>query len=125
VPEGLSPLFGSRQPILSYGKGGFRFANLVHKGSLLILPEGVFAWQEADPAALPPLLAGEGGELKRLGDFFLLGTGEAQLFPSPELADAFEALGLPLEIMNTGSACRTYNLLLNEQRMFSAGLIAF
>jgi uncharacterized protein len=116
-------LFEGRQPILSYGKGGFRFEKFTHRGSLLILPEGTFAWEDADSSALPALLPDEGA-VGRFGDFVLLGTGRDQLFPPAALLAIFDARGLPLEVMNTGSACRTYNLLLNEQRIFSAGLIA-
>lgn len=112
------------EPILSYAQGGFRFARLTHSGSLLISPDGVFDWPVRDAAEFPPAIADLRNTQLVLGDFFLLGTGERQVFPRADVREAFDALGIGLEVLQTGSACRTYNLLLQEQRIFSAGLIA-
>ncbi len=56
--------------------------------------------------------------------FLLLGTGAAQIFPDPPLREAFAKAGIGLEAMDTGAACRTYNVLLSEERVFAAALIA-
>jgi uncharacterized protein len=93
-------------------------------GSLLILPQGVYEWPVADASAissetLGPVLA----EATPLG-FLLLGTGAAQVFPGRELREAFAGAGLGLEAMDTRAACRTYNVLLAEERIFAAALIA-
>ncbi len=111
-------------PIDAYGNGGFRFADMSHKGSILCLPSGIHAWEvttaEAiDIAALAAVLA----ERDRLR-FLLLGTGRMQVFPSRDVRKAFEAAGLGLEPMDTGAACRTYNVLLAERRPVAAALIA-
>lgn len=113
-----------RAPIDSYGNGGFRFAGMSHQGSLMILGDGMHAWpimRYADVA---------------LGDFtaileaprrpysFILGAGATPPLPSRLLMDAFEKSGIGLQIMTTGAAVRTYNILLAENRDVWAALIA-
>lgn len=124
MAQSYRELFAGRRPIASYVRGGFRFETLNHPGSLLILPEATFAWDVAHPgelaSALPDLASGPA----LLGDFLLVGTGREQIFPDAAVRAACEAQGLGLEVMDTGAACRTYNLLLAEQRVFSAALIA-
>jgi uncharacterized protein len=119
-----SPLLAGRPPISGYGRGAFRLGGIEHHGSLLILPGGVYPWEagaaaELSAEVLRPVLD-EGASLS----FLLLGTGPAQLFPSPDLRQRFAAAGLGLEAMDTGAACRTYNVLLAEERIFAAALIA-
>lgn len=111
-------------PIDAYGNGGFRFAGMSHRGSLLCLPDGVWAWpvtgiKELTEAMLEPVFA----RAERL-DFFLLGAGNAP-WPMPEALRArFRALGLSADAMATGPAVRTWNILLAENRRVAAGLIA-
>lgn len=111
-------------PIEAYGNGGFRFAGMSHKGSLLCLPSGIWAWEarvlaDIDPVALADeIAAGEGVSL------VLLGTG-VLLAPAPRaLREAFAARGLGVEPMDTGAAARTYNILLAEGRQVAAALLA-
>ena len=123
APPGHYP---GRAPIDAYGNGGFRFAGMSHKGSIIALPSGVWAWDAGDPASLTaPVLTKVFGE-PRGGEFqfLLLGTGTAQVFPPLELRRAFMESGLGLEVMSTGAACRTYNVLLAEGRPVGAALIA-
>jgi uncharacterized protein len=118
--------FPGRAPIDAYGNGGFRFAGMSHKGSLIALPSGVWAWEGGDPAALTvAALTRVFGE-PRGGDFqfLLLGTGAKQVFAPLGLRRAFMEAGLGLDIMSTGAACRTYNVLLAEGRPVGAALIA-
>lgn len=116
--------YPGQAPIDAYGNGGFRFAEMSHRGSLLCLPSGTYGWQ---PVSNDTLTA---NDLRRALDelkapeFLLLGTGLAQKFPSEELRAAFTAAGVGLEAMNTGAACRTYNVLLAEGRPVSAALVA-
>jgi uncharacterized protein len=117
------PLIAGRAPI-GYGGGVFRIGGIEHRGSLLILPGGVFDWPVADASGvtqdtLAPVL-GEGATVA----FLLLGTGAAQIFPARPLREAFAKAGIGLEAMDTGAACRTYNILLAEERVFAAALIA-
>lgn len=113
-----------RAPIDAYGNGGFRFANMSHRGSILCLASGMHAWgassaDELTPESLAAALADAG----KLG-FILLGTGRTQVFPGPALRAAFAAADLGLEVMDTGAAARTYNILLAEGRPVGAALIA-
>src|ERR1044071_5384144 len=75
--------FPGRAPIDAYGNGGFRFADMSHRGSILCLPSGIYAWsvataEELDAAAFAPVFA----EKAQLG-LLLLGTG-----PRPRPGDA-------------------------------------
>ena len=116
--------YPGRAPIDAYGNGGFRFADMSHRGSILCLPTGIYAWAAVSPAnltlaAFQPVLA-EASELQLL----LLGTGAAQVFLPRELRRALEAAGFAVEPMATGSAARTYNVLLGEGRRVGAALLA-
>jgi uncharacterized protein len=116
--------YPGRAPIDAYGNGGFRFAEMSHRGSILCLPSGIHAWppagaDEIDAASLAPVLAE-----KDALDLLLLGTGPRQQLPSGALRRAFTEAGIGLEAMDTGAACRTYNVLLAEGRPVAAALIA-
>ncbi len=113
-----------RYPIDAYGNGGFRFAEMSHRGSILALPSGIRAWppqaaQEITPESVMPILAAA-AEI----DFVLVGTG-AEISP---LADAVRnrliKAGLGVDVMQTGAAARTYNILVAENRRVAAALIA-
>jgi len=113
-----------RAPIDAYGNGGFRFAEMSHRGSILCLPSGIYAWppeqaSDVDAAALAPVLA----EKDTVG-LLLLGTGPRQQMPEGGVCRAFVEAGIALEAMDTGAACRTYNVLLAEGRPVAAALIA-
>lgn len=117
-------LLTGRVPISGYGRGGFRIGGKDHRGSILILPQGVYSWAAGDAEGLSeeafkPVLE-QGAAL----GFLILGTGVSQVFPSPELRACFAGAGLGLDAMDTGAACRTYNILLAEERIFAAALIA-
>jgi uncharacterized protein len=119
-----TPRYPGRAPIDAYGNGGFRFADMSHRGSILCLPSGVYAWPptgpgEIDAAALAPALA-ERDAVRVL----LLGTGLRSQPPGIEVRRAFDAAGVALEVMDTGAACRTYNVLLGEERSVGAALLA-
>lgn len=118
------PHFPERAPIDAYGDGGFRFADGRHEGSLLIVPSGMYAWppvnfEDAVPKAFARVFE-EAGEI----DFLLFGTGSRRLDPPPKLLKAFSDAGLGLEAMDTGAACRTYNVLLAEDRAVAVALLA-
>lgn len=112
-------------PIDAYGNGGFRFADMSHKGSLLCLPSGIRAWSTAVfPADLTPDdFAAVFAEADRI-DVLLLGTGAAHVMPAPNVRAACAEAGIGIEPMTTGSAARTYNILLGERRKVAAALIA-
>jgi uncharacterized protein len=116
--------FPGRAPIDAYGNGGFRFADMSHRGSILALPGGIEAW----PVATPVDISGEA--LTRLIaeaatiEILLVGTGDAMV-PLPKGSRAaLEAAGLFPDLMSTGAAVRTYNVLLSEERAVAAALVA-
>lgn len=116
--------FPGRAPIDAYGNGGFRFADMSHRGSILCMPSGIHGW---DVAAFEGL---DEGDFTRLFDeaadfdILLLGTGKT-LIPVPaELRKRFRGAGVAVEPMATGAAVRTYNVLLAEDRTVAAALIA-
>ena len=116
--------YPARVPIDAYGNGGFRFAEMSHRGSILIVPSGIYAWNvadmdEVDVDRCAPFLR----ELKSPA-FVVLGTGTTPVMPDAALRKAFAAAGLGLEPMSTGAACRTYNVLLAEGRDLGAAFIA-
>ena len=111
-------------PIDAYGNGGFRFADMSHRGSILCMPTGIHAWDVTDAAALSlsdftAVLA-----LREEVTFLLLGTGPVQVWPDRGIKRAFADAGMALEPMDTGAAARTYNVLLAEKRPVAAALIA-
>ena len=116
--------FPGRAPIDAYGNGGFRFADMSHRGSILVLPSAIEAWAvtsvaEVTPASLSQLLA-EAGSIEIL----LVGTGRS-LSPLPaESLAALREAGFEPELMATGAAVRTFNVLLSEERQVAAALIA-
>ena len=122
--ERPAPLLAGRAPIGGYGRGMFRTGSVEHRGSLLILPEGTFSWEVTSAEALTAESLAPVLELGPAAGFLLFGTGAAQIFPDPSLRAAFAEAGLGIEAMDTGAACRTYNVLLGEERVFAAALIA-
>ena len=111
-------------PIDGYGKGGFRFGDMSHRGSLLCLPSGIWAWPvvrpaEIDESALEPVFA----EADRIG-LFLLGAGRDRWNVSEPLQDRFRNAQINVEVTRTGTAVSTYNILLGEGRRVAAGLVA-
>lgn len=111
-------------PIDAYGNGGFRFAEMSHRGSLLCLPTGMHAWGVAVPgavtlASLEPVLA-----LADQLDVLLIGLGDDIAAIDPAIRDVFRQRGVIVEAVATGGAVRTYNVLVNEKRAVAAALIA-
>jgi uncharacterized protein len=116
--------FPGRAPIDAYGNGGFRFAEMSHRGSILCMPSGIHGWKPADPAALAE------ADFDRVLDgasdieLLLVGTG-MELKPLPKaVREILRAAGLTVEPMSTGAAVRTYNVLLAEDRAVAAALVA-
>ena len=120
----MSPHYPGRAPIDAYGNGGFRFAGMSHQGSLLVLPSGMYRWEVGDFTLLKPadfdLVFAEGKDI----DFLLLGTGVTMRRPPKLIVELFAKQNLPLDFMSTGSAVRTYGVLLAEKRKVAAALIA-
>ncbi len=124
MSERRAGFVAGQHPIDAFGNGGFRFAGLSHRGSILILPSGMYALaargaSDLDPEALVRLFAEHAAI-----DFVLVGTGAALAALPEPTARLFRDSGLAVEPMPTGAAARTYNILLAEQRRVAAALIA-
>jgi uncharacterized protein len=113
-----------RHPIDAYGNGGFRFAGMSHRGSILALPSGIYALSAATTSDLSrDALARLFAEQAAL-DIILVGTGPQHAILSEPTGLLFREFGLAVEPMATGAAARTYNILLAEQRRVAAILLA-
>lgn len=109
----------------AYGSGGFRFAGLSHKGSIIVTAAGIHAWaaataEEITPGTLGPILDAPAGSI----EFLLIGTGE-QMRPIPTLVRTrLKSVGIRCDPMATGAAARTFNILIAERRLVAAALLA-
>ncbi|MGQ7791478.1 Mth938-like domain-containing protein [Faunimonas sp. B44] len=116
--------FPGRAPIDAYGNGGFRFADMSHRGSIVALPSGIESWAVLSPEDVSPeslrQILDEAGAIEVL----LIGTGERLVPLAPPALSALREAGLVPDLMSTGAAVRTYNVLLSEGRAVAAGFIA-
>ncbi|WP_420962273.1 Mth938-like domain-containing protein [Brucella sp. IR073] len=116
--------FPGRAPIDAYGNGGFRFADMSHKGSILCLPSGIHGWEPKTPPILTVQDLGTIIEQADQIEILLVGTG-TDLRPLPENVRAIlREHRISADPMSTGAAVRTYNVLLAEDRAVAAALIA-
>jgi uncharacterized protein len=111
-------------PIDAYGNGGFRFADMSHRGSILCLPDGIWAWPYSTIAELDAAAVAAIVERRATIDFFMLGTGRDPMAMPPRLRALLADAGVNADAMTTGAAVRTYNIMLGENRRVAAGLIA-
>jgi uncharacterized protein len=122
--RGDAPKPSARQIIESYGGGGFKVGGTRHSGSVLIFPGETIAWpvaaaEDISVAALRPVL--ERPERARI---LIIGCGRG-FAPQPmDINLELRAAGIGVEWMDTGAACRTFNVLLLEDRDVAAALIA-
>jgi uncharacterized protein len=119
-----APHFPRPAPIEAYGKGGFAFADLSHRGSLLCLPDGIWAWpvtrpEEIDEATLRRVI-----DKAAIIDTLVIGTGNAVWLPPSWLRDRLRKVHVVIDTMQTGPAIRTYNIMMGERRRVAAALIA-
>jgi uncharacterized protein len=116
--------YPGRAPIDAYGNGGFRFAEMSHRGSILCLPSGIHGW---DAVAASDFGTGSFRKVLDEADgieILLVGCGpDIVRLPQP-LREALREAGVAVEVMSTGAAVRTYNVLLAEDRIVAAALLA-
>lgn len=119
----MTAYYPGQPPVDAYGNGGFRFAGMSHRGSILLMPSGVYDWC-ADPLALTP--ADFAAVFRERGsiDLLLFGTGPVMVRPPAAVRETFAASGIQMDYMATGFAVSTYNLLLAERRKVAAALVA-
>ena len=124
MPTPEAPHLPRSAPIEAYGKGGFHFADMSHRGSLLCLPDAIWAWpvtqpQDIDRTALVRVFAAAGSI-----DTLIIGSGTETWLPPASLREALRAVKVVLDVMQTGPAIRTYNIMMGERRRVAAALIA-
>jgi uncharacterized protein len=119
----VSPLIAAdRQVIDSYGTDSFRVSGVVHSGAIIVFPDATLPWAAAGTAAitresLAPVVTRGGIEI------LLIGCGR-RMVPLPKvLREELRAAGIVADAMDTGAACRTYNILLAEDRRVAAALL--
>lgn len=120
----VTPLVArDRQVIESYGAGGFRVSGVAYDGAILVLPQATQAWPVS---ALGDASAANLASVVDAGvQILLLGCG-AHMVPVPvplALRQELRAHGIVIDAMDTGAACRTYNVLLAEDRRVAAALL--
>jgi uncharacterized protein len=109
----------SKHRIQAYGPEGIRVADTVHTGTLVLTADSVIGdWPGPLPAALDE--ASLDGLLQPDPEVLLIGTGTLAIALPDSLLVPLQCRGIGLEVMATGPACRTYNVLLSEQRVVVA-----
>ena len=124
MAEEPRPHYPALAPIDAYGNGGFRFADMSHRGSLLILPSGIWAWDVERPEQIDANALGQVFAEADLIDLLVIGTGAAPWRVPPTLQQRLREAQIGCEALPTGAATRTYNILLAERRRTAAALIA-
>jgi uncharacterized protein len=118
------PAVADRQKIQKYGAGRFTVSGQVFEGGVLVLPQQTLPWPADSIASLSEQSITLLIEHVALIDVCLMGCGPKTLQLPPPLRARFKAAGLRVDVMDTGSACRTYNVLMTEGRAVAAALIA-
>jgi uncharacterized protein len=113
-----------RQVIQSYGDGGFRVSGVRHQGSILVFPGRTLAWHvtsldQVTFGSLDPVAQATPGI-----DILVVGTGARMLPLGASLRQELRRIGVTLEVMDSGAACRTFNVLSSEERRVAAAIIA-
>ena len=107
----------------NYGNGVLTVNDVDHNNSLLIFPDLLDVWPVNNAAEL------QIGDfeifIERRPDIIILGTGATQQFPSTDLRRELAKSQIQLDVMDTAAACRTYNLLVSEDRNVGAAVIVF
>lgn len=119
--EGFYP---HQSQIEAYGNGGFRFAGMSDRGSLLCLPTGMHAWPVTEAGGITlaslQLVLDAADDI----DVLLIGMGTEIAGFDPAIRAALRERKIIVEAIATGGAVRTYNVLLAEERQVAAALIA-
>jgi uncharacterized protein len=119
----ITPLIpGGRQVIDSYGPGRFQVSQVAYTSSILVTTAWTKPWLVEDFDAitfesLAPVLAED-------AEILIFGAGDRMQLMAPQLRQEFRAAKIAVDVMDTGAACRTYNLLMGDGRRVAAALLA-
>ncbi|WP_318658536.1 Mth938-like domain-containing protein [Indioceanicola profundi] len=120
----MTPIIpADRQVIDTYAPGRFRISNVVHEGSVIVMPDRTLSWSvenfgQFTVESLEPVLTAEPKV-----EILLIGTGERMQLLHSSLRRQLKEAGIVADVMDTRAACRTYNVLLSEARRVAAVLI--
>lgn len=123
--QDVTPIIGEEKKIIeTYGNGGFKISDERFESSVIILPEEVSEISHEDiseisDASVETIISNSDNI-----EILLVGAGKASDFFEPEIEKNIKSKGISIEYMDTGAACRTYNVLLSEERKVAALLIA-
>lgn len=116
IPEGL-------QLIETYGDGAFRITGVRYQGAVFVFPDETQIWQQASVEDLTAAALSPVTDRETVPEILLLGTGARTEFVLPSIRAAIREKGPVVDVMDTGAACRTYNVLLAEGRRVAAALL--
>jgi uncharacterized protein len=121
----ITPLIPKgKQVITGYGNGQFKISGQVFTTPILVFPDRTVVWDIKPNVALSldnlNVVIEEEGEI----DLLIIGCSKAQQTIPPKIRMGLKEVGIALEIMDTGAAVRTYNVVLAEGRRIAAALIA-
>jgi uncharacterized protein len=119
-----APHYPQQAQIDGYGAGGFRFAGMSHRGSILALPSGIWAWPPHTPAEIDEASLARVLSEKAAIDILLIGCGHDHALLAEAVRRRLEEAGISYDAMPTRAAASTYNVLLAEGRRVAAALIA-
>ena len=112
----------AKNAITGYGEGYVMVNRRRFEHSLVVLPERLLLdWPPSRFEELAPEHLAALAGLDR--EIILLGTGARLRFPRPEIMQALVQSGVGVEVMDVQAACRTYNILLAEERRVAAALL--
>ena len=120
----VMPPVAKGTPIVErYGAGSFIVSGKEKTNSLILHEEGMSDWSvnafdELNEDAMAALC-----EQAKNMDILLIGAGEKQEFLLPKLREMGRQYSLSIDCMDTGAACRTYNVLVGEGRRVMAAII--
>lgn len=123
----VTPLIKQGQQIIqSYAGGSFKISSEHYKGAVIVAPDDTIPWQGVtDFESLSLSHFSSLIEQSNDIDVVLLGAGNGMKFFNPALKAQLSAKGLPIDVMGTGAACRTYNVLMAEGRRVVAAMLPY
>lgn len=123
----VTPLVRKGQKIIqSYSGGSFKINGDLYEHAVIVSPDNVLEWDINEVQSAAALQERHFADLISMSadfDVILLGSGAQIQFLTPDLKKSLRAKGINVEVMDTGAACRTYNVLMAEGRRVVSALM--
>ena len=113
-----------RQLVQTYGDGTFRVSGTTFNGSVIILPHMTMKWAAQSYESISPTILEPFTSADMSIELLLIGCGANIGLPRDDIRNYLKELNITSEWMDTGAACRTFNVLVVEDRAVGAALIA-